>query len=68
MLGLDSCSGPPPAEVLLAHMALTAPRNPRSDYNWTVRDPGQVENEYRGLEEKLKSLTRGLNKRVSTTG
>ena len=49
-------------------MALAACRNPRSDYNWTVRDPGQVENEYRGLEEKLESLTRGLNKRVSTAG
>ena len=54
--------------VLLADMALAACRNPRSDYNWTVRDPGQVENEYRGLEEKLKSLTRGLNKRVSMAG
>ena len=39
--------------------------NPRSDYNWTVRDPAQVDEEYRGLEEKLKTLTRGLNKRVS---
>ena len=27
-----------------------------------------MENEYRWLEEKLKSLTRGLNKRVSMTG
>ncbi len=42
-------------------------RNPRSDYNWTVRDPNQVEEEYRTLEEKLKALTRGLNKRVSHT-
>lgn len=42
-------------------------RNPRSDYNWTVRDPNQVEEEYRTLEDKLKTLTRGLNKRVSTT-
>ena len=41
-------------------------RNPRSDYNWTVRDPNQVGEEYRTLEEKLKTLTRGLNKRVST--
>lgn len=39
--------------------------NPRSDYNWTVRDPAHVDEEYRGLEEKLKTLTRGLNKRVS---
>ena len=68
MLRLDSCSDLHPAKVILAHMALTACRNPRSDYNWTVRDPGQVETEYRGLEEKLKSLTRGLNKRVSMTG
>jgi len=42
-------------------------RNPRSDYNWTVRDPNQVGEEYRTLEEKLKTLTRGLNKRVSTS-
>ena len=40
-------------------------RNPRSDYNWTVRDPNQVEEEYRTLEDKLKALTKGLNKRVS---
>ena len=37
---------------------------PSSDYDWSARDPDQVQEEYRSLEEKLKTLTRGLNKRV----